>query len=277
MSAMLEEILREIERLRREVDALRCLDQPTLTGHTHTQAQSHNSPDTDAAPTSLHHTLGAGGNQASAGNHGHAGVYSPVGHAHTQAESHYSADTDSSAAALHHTLGGGANQSAAGNHGHAGVYSPVGHAHTQAESHYGADTDGSAAALHHTLGGGANQAAAGNHTHSAQAGVYYPLANPTNVWNNVNVSDGTWDYAATSYGVPSGATAIVVRARCSSSGAWLKIRKRYSAFDDMMLQGTAGANPECDQGIVRLNADVFTIAVTSGWVYGFVDIVGYFK
>lgn len=38
------------------------------TAHTHTQAQSHNSPDTDTAPTALHHTLGTGANQAAAGN-----------------------------------------------------------------------------------------------------------------------------------------------------------------------------------------------------------------
>lgn len=42
------------------------------TSHTHTQSQSHNSPDTDSAPTALHHTLGTGANQAAAGNHTHA-------------------------------------------------------------------------------------------------------------------------------------------------------------------------------------------------------------
>lgn len=38
------------------------------------QANTHESPDTDVAPTSLHHTLGAGANQAAAGNHTHAGI-----------------------------------------------------------------------------------------------------------------------------------------------------------------------------------------------------------
>jgi hypothetical protein len=38
-----------------------------------TQANTHGSPDTDAAPTSLHHTLGTGANQAAAGNHTHSG------------------------------------------------------------------------------------------------------------------------------------------------------------------------------------------------------------
>ena len=37
------------------------------------QANTHESPDTDIATTSLHHTIGASGSQASAGNHTHAG------------------------------------------------------------------------------------------------------------------------------------------------------------------------------------------------------------
>ena len=36
------------------------------------QARSHDTPDTDTAPTALHHTLGTGANNAAAGNHGHA-------------------------------------------------------------------------------------------------------------------------------------------------------------------------------------------------------------
>lgn len=35
------------------------------------QANTHQSPDTDSGPTSLHHTIGAGANQAAAGNHAH--------------------------------------------------------------------------------------------------------------------------------------------------------------------------------------------------------------
>jgi hypothetical protein len=35
------------------------------------QANSHATPDTDTSTTALHHTLGIGANQASAGNHGH--------------------------------------------------------------------------------------------------------------------------------------------------------------------------------------------------------------
>ena|GEM_PF-3182995 len=38
-----------------------------------TQANTHESPDTDAGTSSLHHTIGTGANQASAGNHAHDG------------------------------------------------------------------------------------------------------------------------------------------------------------------------------------------------------------
>jgi hypothetical protein len=44
----------------------------TTNGPKLTQANSHESPDTDSAPTSLHHTTGTGANQAAAGGHGHA-------------------------------------------------------------------------------------------------------------------------------------------------------------------------------------------------------------
>jgi hypothetical protein len=50
----------------------RLADARTPLAHTHVQTDSHNSPDTDIAPTSLHHTVGAGGNQAAAGDHIHA-------------------------------------------------------------------------------------------------------------------------------------------------------------------------------------------------------------
>ena len=44
----------------------------TTNGPKLTQANSHESADTDAAAESLHHTLGAGGTQAAAGDHSHA-------------------------------------------------------------------------------------------------------------------------------------------------------------------------------------------------------------
>ena len=46
----------------------------STVGHTHTQAESHNTPDTDAATTSLHHTIGTSATQAAAGNHAHSGT-----------------------------------------------------------------------------------------------------------------------------------------------------------------------------------------------------------
>lgn len=42
-----------------------------LGNHTHTQAQSHGTPDTDSGTTSLHHTIGTSATQAAAGNHTH--------------------------------------------------------------------------------------------------------------------------------------------------------------------------------------------------------------
>lgn len=84
-----DEILETLEHLENNKSA---------TGHTHTQAQSHGSPDTDVATTSLHHTLGTGANQAAAGNHNHDTRYyteaevdsalagkSNTGHTHTLA------------------------------------------------------------------------------------------------------------------------------------------------------------------------------------------------
>lgn len=44
------------------------------------QSKTHATPDTDSGPTALHHTLGAGANQAAAGNHSHdaSGIVSGV-------------------------------------------------------------------------------------------------------------------------------------------------------------------------------------------------------
>lgn len=100
-------------------DAIEAMQtQATLLAHSHDgstarhgskllQANTHQSPDTDASTSALHHTIGTGANQAAAGTH-----------THTQANSHNSPDTDSSTSALHHTIGTGANQAAAGNHTH---------------------------------------------------------------------------------------------------------------------------------------------------------------
>lgn len=59
------------------------------------QSSTHESPDTDAGSSSLHHTLGTGANQAAAGNHDHSGVYSLVSHTHSDYETDIAAlETD---------------------------------------------------------------------------------------------------------------------------------------------------------------------------------------
>lgn len=98
----------------------------TPASHSHTQSQSHGSPDTDAALTSLHHTIGTGTYQAAAGKHAaqhKSGGVDPIlladlGGVLTQAKTHASPDTDATVTSLHHTIGAGANQAAAGNHTH---------------------------------------------------------------------------------------------------------------------------------------------------------------
>jgi hypothetical protein len=85
------------------------------------QANTHESPDTDAAPTSLHHTLGTGANNACAGNDARlSDARTPAAHDHAgnklaQANTHESPDTDAAPTSLHHTLGTGANNACAGN------------------------------------------------------------------------------------------------------------------------------------------------------------------
>ena len=50
----------------------------TTDGSKLAQANTHETPDTDAASGSLHHTVGTGATQAAAGNHAHGGVYEPA-------------------------------------------------------------------------------------------------------------------------------------------------------------------------------------------------------
>lgn len=56
----------------------------TTAGGQLKQVNTHLSPDTDTATTSLHHTLGTGANQAATGNHNHSGTYATVSHTHTE-------------------------------------------------------------------------------------------------------------------------------------------------------------------------------------------------
>lgn len=81
------------------------------------QANTHESPDTDAAAGSLHHTIGAGATQAAAGNHSHAGgggltVEGQYRHSATQA---IATATDTAVAFSDEISDAGAMHSTAGN------------------------------------------------------------------------------------------------------------------------------------------------------------------
>ena len=124
------------------------------------QANTHESPDTDAATSSLHHTIGTTATKAAAGNHLHTGVYPPVAHTHDgignngpqliQVNTHESPDTDITQASIHHTIEGTTPASdlgvaAAGN---ATKPSASNHVHKMPTSvDVGADASGTAAGL----------------------------------------------------------------------------------------------------------------------------------
>jgi hypothetical protein len=136
-----------------------------------TQANSHQSPDTDVAAASLHHTLGVTSTQAATGNHAHTGA---DGVKLAQANTHQSPDTDSATTSLHHTVGTGATQASSGTHNHDGLTAVQ---LLQANTHQTPDTDVGPTSLHHTLGTGANQATAGTHNHDGTTAVKLVQAN----------------------------------------------------------------------------------------------------
>lgn len=72
-------------RLDALMDAVRTHTHDGTSGVKLVQANTHQSPDTDAAPGSLHHTLGPGANQAATGNHGHGEATAANLNAHTAA------------------------------------------------------------------------------------------------------------------------------------------------------------------------------------------------
>lgn len=77
------------------------------------QANTHESPDTDSATTALHHTLGSGANQAAPGNHSHT----------LPSHYHSGGDIDSGTVGVAYLpVGTGANNVAAGNHSHAQLH-----------------------------------------------------------------------------------------------------------------------------------------------------------
>jgi len=66
-----DELLDSLHNLHERLTALEASGY-ALTSHTHTQAQSHNTADTDSGAGSLHHTIGVTATKAAAGNHLHA-------------------------------------------------------------------------------------------------------------------------------------------------------------------------------------------------------------
>jgi hypothetical protein len=186
----------------------------------------------DAATKNVGTTAGT----VAAGNHDHAGVYSPVSHNHdltyapiakgvTNGDSHnhdggdgaqiaYSAlsglPTLGNAAAK--DVGTTAGTVAAGDHNHAATYAPIANGVTNGDSHdhsggdgaqiayaglSGLPTLGDAAAKN--VGTGAGTVAAGDHTH---AGVYEPvLGNPAvNGYVLVSQTDGTRSWSSAGAG-----------------------------------------------------------------------------
>jgi hypothetical protein len=71
-----------------EADAGRLIPRAVAPlAHTHPQSESHDSPDTDSAPTAIHHTLGTGANQAAAGNDSRlSDARTPTAHNHAATE-----------------------------------------------------------------------------------------------------------------------------------------------------------------------------------------------
>jgi hypothetical protein len=203
----------------------------TALGFELNQSETHGNPDTDAGPTSLHHTLGTGSGQAAPGNHGHAhSSLTGIG-----ADDHH---------ARVHTLGGS---------DHTGNLA-------QSRTHNNPDTDSSPTALHHTLGTGANQAAAGNHAHTMTKRVHYTLRDlgpgsttlstigtEPNITEVLVFNDGAANYAYGSIMVPSdwagGALTLVLYITMqNASGGDVRLRVNKLPFTGTELPGDTGTD-----------------------------------
>jgi hypothetical protein len=134
------------------------------------QSKTHNSPDTDTALTSLHHTLGTNAFQAAAGDHQHNTITTL-----SNADGYVLLST--------------ANSFFMGKISD-GYISSL----SQSKTHDNVDTDLSTTSLHHTLGTSSTQAAAGDHTHSTFAGLYYEdgyaLISGNNSFGLSKINDG---------------------------------------------------------------------------------------
>lgn len=134
----------DVQQAIAELDA-----EKSTIGHTHTQSETHNSPDTDAALNALHHTIGMGANQAAAGNHNHNGIYEPI--------------ITTKNTAFNQNFGSGNTDVARGNHNHDSVYEPI------------ITTKNSA--FNQNFGSGNTDIARGDHAHNASQISFSPIGN----------------------------------------------------------------------------------------------------
>ena len=194
----------------------------SLLGHTHTQAQSHGSPDTDTATTALHHTLGSGANQAAAGNHAHANDHVPATVLDSASIDMGITGQQITASAIFGTT---ATTVAAGNHSHANDHVAATVADTASIDMSITGQQISAAAIFGTT---ATTIAQGNHTH---AGVY-ALSSHTHAVADIQAAAGD---------VSTAANAKVVKAP-TSAGAASFATLSLDELNNVDLTGAADTN-----------------------------------
>lgn len=224
--------------------------------HTHTQAQSHNSPDTDSATTALHHTLGAGANQAAAGNHTHGSYLSQAyttvassGTAQTQRSTLnlvtgtgilVADDAVNSRTNISLDVGTAGTQVAAGNHLHTGTYQPAGSYAAATHSHAESDVTSLVTDL--------NGKASTSHTHS---GVYQPAGSYTaNAGNGGRVISGTIQITLSggvgtgtiSFSGFSGTPIVVANCLGGSGSGYVSINNSTSTSADLIVQNSSGTS-----------------------------------
>jgi hypothetical protein len=109
---------------------------------------------------------------------------------------------------------------------------------------------------------------------------YVPLNPPAKIVNGAALSIGTYNYVASSYGVPEGATAVaaLIGGRWSSAhNSFNMFLRAYgtSNFYAVVVGQVAGINAFCS-GIVPLLSNRFTVLVQNGDMNeAYVHILGY--